>query len=184
MDWFCGQHSKRLACSTTLGPLKPTEMNKQQLSNLRLGVASLGSSCPVSCCYLYAFVAVYYAQIKKIESHVIKDHEEYSMIAFHLNAEGKPLNIASLLNTSCCLANTEYKHGWQQQTNCKVATASRLNTDPCWCITIAAMIVVNVCQVSCWWDSTVANVSLCLQERASTGCIGFQVNTWRPSKSA
>lgn len=38
---------------------------------------------------MYVFVAVYYAQIKKIESHVIKDHEEYSMIAFHLNAEGK-----------------------------------------------------------------------------------------------
>lgn len=32
---------------------------------------------------------VYYTQIKKIESHVIKDHEEYSMIALHLNAEGK-----------------------------------------------------------------------------------------------
>ena len=80
---------------------------------------------------MYALGAVYYAQIKKIESHVIKDHEEYSMIAFHLNAEGKLLNIASLLNTSSCLANIENKHGWQQQTQCKVATESRLNTDPC-----------------------------------------------------
>ncbi len=32
--------------------------------------------------------AVYYSQIKKIESHVIEGHEEYSMVAFHLNAEG------------------------------------------------------------------------------------------------
>lgn len=32
---------------------------------------------------------VYYHQIKKIESHVIQQHEEYSMVAFHLNAEGK-----------------------------------------------------------------------------------------------
>lgn len=38
---------------------------------------------------LVPFVAVYYAQIKKIESHVIQDNEEYSMVAFHLNAEGK-----------------------------------------------------------------------------------------------
>ena len=33
--------------------------------------------------------AVYYHQIKKIESHVIQQHEEYSMVAFHLNAEGE-----------------------------------------------------------------------------------------------
>lgn len=32
---------------------------------------------------------VYYSQIKKIESHVIEGHEEYSILAFHLNAEGK-----------------------------------------------------------------------------------------------
>ena len=57
--------------------------------NLRLGLACWGLSTPVLCCHTYAFAAVYYAQIKKIESHVIRDHEEYSMIAFHLNAEGK-----------------------------------------------------------------------------------------------
>ncbi|KAL0024322.1 hypothetical protein WJX79_008441 [Trebouxia sp. C0005] len=32
---------------------------------------------------------VYYSQIRKIESHVIEGHEEYSMVALHLNAEGK-----------------------------------------------------------------------------------------------
>ncbi len=37
---------------------------------------------------LCGYCAVYYSQIKKIESHVIEGHEEYSMVAFHLNAEG------------------------------------------------------------------------------------------------
>ena len=34
------------------------------------------------------YCAVYYSQIMKVESHVIKGHAEYSMVAFHLNAEG------------------------------------------------------------------------------------------------
>lgn len=32
---------------------------------------------------------MYYSQIKKIESYVIEGHEDYSMVAFHLIAEGK-----------------------------------------------------------------------------------------------
>ena len=37
---------------------------------------------------LCGYCAVYYSQIKKVESHVIEGHAEYSMVAFHLNAEG------------------------------------------------------------------------------------------------
>ena len=36
----------------------------------------------------FSACAVYYSQIRKIESHVIDGHEEYSIVAFHLNAEG------------------------------------------------------------------------------------------------
>jgi len=44
---------------------------------------------------LCGYCAVYYSQIKKIEAHVIQGHEEYSMVAFHLNAEGMLLATGS-----------------------------------------------------------------------------------------
>lgn len=37
---------------------------------------------------LCGYCAVYYSQIKKIESYVFEGHEDYSMVAFHLIAEG------------------------------------------------------------------------------------------------
>ncbi len=37
---------------------------------------------------LCGYCAVYYSQIKKVETHVIEGHAEYSMVAFHLKAEG------------------------------------------------------------------------------------------------
>ena len=50
----------------------------------RFFMVYLGKRCN-GVCVVYA---VYYSQIKKIESHVIEGHEEYSILAFHLNAEG------------------------------------------------------------------------------------------------
>ncbi len=44
---------------------------------------------------LFVVCAVYYSQVKKIESHAIEGHEEYSIVAFHLNAEGKALAISN-----------------------------------------------------------------------------------------
>ena len=68
---------------------------------------------------------MYYAQIKKIESHVIKDHEEYSMIAFHLNAEGK-LSAETQETAEALARHCKYTHAFcacqHQQTNSMIAT--------------------------------------------------------------
>lgn len=53
---------------------------------------------------------MYYTQIKKIESHVIKDHEEYSMIAFHLNAEGEFSEQCLADCNAFCMALQNKKH--------------------------------------------------------------------------
>ena len=90
VDWVRSQHSERLAA---LGPPTHAETDSNNhFFNLRSCLACWSSISPVLCYHMYASVAVYYAQIKKIESYVIRNHEEYSMIAFHLNAEGKALH--------------------------------------------------------------------------------------------
>lgn len=133
-----------------------------------------------------SFVAVYYTQIKKIEAHVIQDHEEYSMIAFHLDAEGKlPERRWRDCRTSClaCMAHEHHAPytSWQQQCGQKRKPGDSLfplHQHRSHDFMICSQCVAHTLQPG--WQKV--SVSFYLQERANTGCIGSQVNMWLPSK--